>query len=121
LGKGEKVKKIAVILVAATLAACSSTTVINSEPSGATLYLNDEKVGATPYTHTDTKIVGSTTKVTLKKQGYQDLTTAFRRNEETNVGAIISGIFVLVPFLWVMEYKPSHFYEMLPLKDAANK
>lgn len=113
-------KKMSGVLAAAVLAGCASTTIINSEPSGASLYLNGEKVGVTPYTHTDTKIVGSTTTVTLKKEGYQDLVTAFSRNEEASVGAIIGGIFVLVPFLWVMEYKPSHFYEMVPLKSAAN-
>jgi len=114
-------KKVAVVLATAGLAACASTTVINSEPSGAMLYLNGEKVGVTPYTHTDSKIVGSTNTVTLKKDGYQDLTTAFSRNEEVSVGAVIGGVLVLVPFLWVMEYKPTHTYEMVPMKSATNQ
>lgn len=114
-------KKVAVVLAAAGLAACASTTVINSDPSGATLYLNGEKVGVTPYTHTDSKIVGSTNTVMLKKEGYQDLATAFSRNEEVSVGAVIGGVLVLVPFLWVMEYKPTHTYEMVPMRSAANQ
>lgn len=113
-------KVVCFVAAAAIISGCSSTTVISSSPAGASLYLNGEKVGVTPYTHTDTKIVGATTTVTLKKEGYEDLTTAFSKNEETNVGAIIGGIFVLVPFLWVMEYKPSHAYEMVPLKGAVN-
>lgn len=94
---------------------------INSEPSGAALYLNGEKVGVTPYTHTDTKIVGSTNTVTLKKDGYQNFTTTFTRNEEVSVGAVIGGVLVLVPFLWVMEYKPTHTYEMVPTRSTANQ
>ena len=96
------------------LSSCASTTMIQSNPSGAKLYLNGESVGETPYTHTDTKIVGSTTTVSLKKEGYETLNTSFSRDEEVDVGAIIGGIFVLVPFLWTMKYKPTHTYELLP-------
>jgi hypothetical protein len=115
------VKRLLCITLAICVSACASTTIINSEPNGATVYLNGEKVGITPYTHTDTKIVGSTNTVLLKKDGYQDFSTAFTRNEDVNVGAIIGGIFVLIPFLWIMDYKPSHSYEMAPLKSAANQ
>lgn len=112
-------KNLFCITLAISVSACASTTVVNSEPSGATVYLNGEKVGTTPYTHTDTKIVGSTNTVLLKKEGYQDFSAVFSRNEDVNVGAIIGGLFVLVPFLWTMDYKPSHSYEMVPLRNAA--
>lgn len=82
---------------AVLLTSCASTTTIQSNPAGAKVYLNGEPVGVTPYTHADTKIVGSTTHVRLKKEGYETLNTAFSRNEEADVGAIIGGVFVLVP------------------------
>lgn len=88
------------------LASCSSTTMINSSPSGAKVYLNGEAVGTTPYKHSDTKIVGSYTAVKLEKEGYKPFYAGFSRSEEADVGAIIGGIFVLVPFLWTMKYKP---------------
>ncbi|HLT94539.1 MAG TPA: PEGA domain-containing protein [Membranihabitans sp.] len=94
---------------------CASTTIIQSTPNGARLYLNGEPVGNTPYTHKDTKIVGSTNSIRLEKEGYETLNTSFARNEEADVGAIIGGIFFLVPFLWTMKYKPVHHYEMVPL------
>lgn len=100
------------------LTSCSSTTVIQSSPSPARLYLNGEPVGETPYTHTDTRIVGSTTTVRLEKEGYETLHTFFSRDEEADVGAIVGGIFLLFPFLWLMKYKPSHFYELTPLREA---
>lgn len=98
------------------LSGCAGTTLITSDPPGASLYLNGEKVGVTPYTHTDRKIIGSTNLVTLKKEGYVDLNTSFSRNEELDIGAVIGGVVFLVPFLWTMEYKPSHSYELSPLK-----
>lgn len=106
-------KTIARLLVGSILfSSCASSTVIQSYPSGAKVYLNNEPVGVTPYKHRDTKIVGSTTDVRLEKEGYQPLFTSFARNEDADVGAIIGGVFLLVPFLWTMKYKPSHSYEL---------
>ncbi len=93
---------------------CASTTLIQSTPSGAKVYLDGEAVGETPYSLTDTKIVGSTTEVRLEKQGYKTFNTSISRNEKADVGAIIGGLLVLVPFLWTMKYKPTHTYELSP-------
>jgi hypothetical protein len=109
---------IIVILVASTLA-CSSTTVINSVPDGAIVYLNGERVGPTPYTHSDKRIVGSSLRVVLKKDGYQEFSTVLRKNEDANVGAIVGGVFLAFPFLWVMGYKPTHTFELTPVAPAA--
>ncbi len=87
---------------------------IHSLPDGAKLYIDGEPVGNTPYMHTDTKIVGSTTTVKLEKEGYEPFYTSFSKDEEVNLGAIIGGLFVWVPFLWTMKYKPTHTYEMIP-------
>lgn len=100
------------------ITSCASTTVIKSEPSGAKLYLNGEPVGTTPYKHRDTKIVGSTTSVSLVMDDYETLDTSFSRDEEVDAGAIVGGIFLLVPFLWVMKYKPTHTYELIPTSDV---
>lgn len=99
---------------------CSSTTVISSNPSGAQVYLNGEKMGKTPYSHTDTKIIGSCTSLRLEKEGYETFNTVFCRNEEADVGAIIGGLFFLFPFLWTMGYKPGRNYELIPI-DAASE
>ena len=113
-------KRLICLIIALSVTACASTTAINSQPSGASVFLNGERVGTTPYTHSDTKIIGSTNTVVLKKEGYQDFSTAFSRNENANVGAIIGGVFVLVPFLWAMDYKPSYNYEMQLLKSSVS-
>ena len=103
---------ILIAVLAQSLFGCSSSTVISTEPSDADLYINGMKVGKTPYTYADTKIIGSTTSLKFKKEGYKDFEVALKRNEEVNVGTVIGGIFFLAPFLWVMEYLPSHHYEL---------
>lgn len=108
-------KAISLLLAGSVLlTSCASTTMIQSNPSGAKIYLNGEPVGATPYAHRDTKIIGSTTAVKLEKEGYEPLNTSFSRNEQVDAGAIVGGIFFLVPFLWTMKYKPTHTYELTP-------
>lgn len=105
------------LAVTILLSSCSSTTLIRSSPGEAKLFLNEEYVGQTPYTHRDTKIVGSTTLVRIEKEGYESFRTSFSRDENADVGAIIGGLFFLFPFLWTMKYKPERNYLLVPLKS----
>ncbi len=110
--------KVATALITFTLslalvfAGCSSSTVIRSNVPGARVFLDGEYVGNTPYTMSDTKIVGSTTRVRIEAPGYAPTVASISRSEEFSVGACIGGVFLLVPFLWIMDYKPEHFYQM---------
>jgi hypothetical protein len=102
-------KTIALFLsVIILLSSCASTTLIQSIPSNAKLYLNGEPVGETPYTHTDTKIVGTTTIVRIEKEAYETFNGSFSRSEEADVGAIIGGILFLFPFLWTIKPYPTY-------------
>jgi hypothetical protein len=96
---------------------CSSTTLIQSNPSKAKLYLDGAYVGVTPYSHRDTKIVGSSMVVKLEKEGYKPLVVTITRDEEVDVGAVIGGIFFAVPFFWTMKYQPVHNYELKPVEE----
>ena len=97
------------------LASCSSTTMIQSNPTRAKVFLDGAFVGETPYQHRDSKIVGSSMVVKIEKEGFNPLVTTITKDEEVNIGAIIGGLFVLVPFLWTMQYKPAHNYNLIPL------
>ena len=57
-------KKILILLILLNLVACSSTTMIRSTDQDAKIYVDGEFKGKGSVTHTDTKIVGSTTNVT---------------------------------------------------------
>ena len=100
--------------IAFLLAHCASTTVIDSKPSGAMLYLDGAYVGNTPYVHEDTKIVGTKTRIEIKKAGYRNLQVKLYRSEQADYGAIAGGIVTLVPFLWTMGYDPKHLYILEP-------
>ena len=113
-------KTASIILAFSVLfASCSSTTLIQTNPSGAKVYMNEEYKGVTPLSYSDTKIVGSTTHVRLELEGYESLNTVLSRNEAADVGAIIGGVFFLFPFLWTMKYNPVHTYELRPLSTAS--
>lgn len=108
-------RKTALVLATAVLfTSCASTTLIKSNPEGAKVYIENAYVGQTPYSYSDTKIVGSTTSIRLEKEGYDPLYATFSRNEKADVGAIIGGVFTLVPFLWTMKYKDERVYELQP-------
>ncbi|MDA3818529.1 MAG: PEGA domain-containing protein [Prolixibacteraceae bacterium] len=107
------------LLIAVT--SCSSTTYIESTPTGADLYLDGESVGQTPYAMTDTKPMFSCTTLRMEKEGYQTLYNSICRDEEADVGAIIGGFFFWVPFIWSMKYKPHHHYKLRQLDDAKPK
>jgi len=116
--KAYTLQLVSVILAASILfAGCASSTLIQSSPPGAKVYIDGEPAGVTPCWYTDTKITGSITDVDLVKEGYEPFYTSFTRTEQVNVGAIIGGFFFMVPFLWTMEYKPTHNYELVPLRQ----
>jgi hypothetical protein len=106
------------LVLGAFVHACASVTVIHSDPEGAKLYVDGEARGNTPYTYSDTKIVGSTTHLRLVKDGYQELAVQLQRNEEFEVGPCIGGVLILFPFLWIMGYRAEHRYELTPLRVA---
>ncbi|MDD3079445.1 MAG: PEGA domain-containing protein [Paludibacter sp.] len=121
MSKSFFLKSSAVLMsVILLFASCASSTMINSIPSGAKVYINGEPVGTTPYLYTDTKIVGSIVNVDLKKDGYEPFYTTFSRTEQVDVGAIVGGVFLLFPFLWTMQYKSTHTYELIPLSTSQN-
>jgi hypothetical protein len=112
--------RLAALTIALAFATgCVSTTLIRSEPSGAKLYLDGEPVGKTPYSMSDTKIVGSSTRVKLVLDGYEPFDANIQRNEVFDAGACLGGVLVLFPFLWIQGYKPEHHYELSPLRRPA--
>lgn len=98
------------------ITSCSSTTLIQSDPTGAKLYVDGEYVGRTPYPHADTKITGSPTQIRIEKEGYEDFHAVIIRSEEFDPVAIVTGIFFWVPLLWIMKYKPMRTYELKPVE-----
>lgn len=94
---------------------CTSTTLIQTTPGDAKVYINSEYRGKTPYNYSDSKIVGSSFMLRLEKDGYRPLITTITKDEEIDPGAIVGGLFFGIPFLWTMRYQPLHTYELVKL------
>jgi hypothetical protein len=112
-----KINKILLYLLVFPIifSSCASSTVIDSIPSKANLYINGKLVGQTPYKHRDTKIVGSSNTVMIEKKGYRTYQTSFAKNEKIAVGPLIGGMFLLFPYLWIMKYEDGRVYQMRPV------
>ncbi len=104
-------KIILICLTTLFIGACSSATIITSSDPEARIYVNDEYIGVGKATYTDKKVAFSNNSITIKKPGCEPNHHSFRRNEKADGGAIIGGILVVIPFLWVTEYKKEHNYE----------
>ena len=112
--------RFAILAVASILflSGCASMTLIQTVPPGAKIYVNDELSGETPYTHSDTKIIGSTTSLRFEKSGYKPFSTVIVRTEEIDPAPVVCGfIFTPVWWLWAMKYKPFHTYELVPVEQ----
>ena len=104
-------KKILSSFLLLILCACSSSTLIKSSDPDTRIYVNDEYIGTGEATYTDRKVAFSNNSVTFKKPGCEPVSYGFKRNEKPDGGAIVGGILVTIPFLWVTEYKKEHNYE----------
>lgn len=90
---------------------CSSKTMIKASDPQAKIYVNGMYKGTGTAYHEDTKIVGATNFVKIEKEGCMPQNYNFSRDEKFSVGACIGGVFVLVPFLWIMGYDAEHGYD----------
>lgn len=103
-------KVMAACLVSA-LVSCSSTTVLRSTDSTVKIYADGIYKGTGETSYTDTKIVGSTTQVSLRKEGCRTVSNTISRDGGVHVGALIGGLFFLVPFLWITKYNPAYEFD----------
>ena len=102
------------VILAASLMSCSSTTLLTSTPPGAEIYIDDNFKGTTPYKHTDISISGSQKIVEIYKEGYDDFRTILTKKGRAHGGAIVGGIFLIIPFIWVVQYNLEYKYELTP-------
>lgn len=93
---------------------CSSTTLLISTPPDAKVYIDGKYKGYTPYRHSDASISGSQKIVEIKKEGYDDFQTILTKKGRAHAGAIVGGIFLLIPFIWVVQYDLQYKYELTP-------
>ena len=104
-------KKVLALAACLLVVGCVSSTLINSVPPGAKVYLDGQYMGVAPVTQKDAAVLGSSKTVVLKLDGYHDRTGTIRK-EELQVGPLIAGIFLTIPLLWVMGYPAQYIFEL---------
>ena len=98
------------LVIAILISSCASTTLLQTEPSFASIYIDGYQIGTTPFPYSDKKVTGSKTWITFKKEGYKDLEILLKRNEKFAWGAFIGGFYLIAPWFWTMKYYPGHHY-----------
>ncbi|MBN1297854.1 PEGA domain-containing protein [bacterium] len=104
---------IAVSLVFLILSGCASTTLINTEPSNAEIWIDGINMGYTPYSHTDTDLSFSTKTVQLKKGGFQDATHVIKRDQMNVQNTVLSFLCFWPGLLWSWEYPASYTFSLV--------
>lgn len=99
------------LIIAILVSGCASSTLLQTTPTNASVHVKGQIIGTTPYTYSDRKMAGSSTLITLKKEGYEDYYTTLRRVERFNPVALLGIVFVW-PLLWVIGYDQVHSYEL---------
>jgi hypothetical protein len=103
----------ALLTIIALIVGCSSSTVIRSRPLGATVYIDNIRIGKTPVEYSDTAIAGTVKNIRLTKDGYMPLETVLRK-DEFQVGPCIGGVLILFPFVWILGYHNYYEFELEP-------
>lgn len=110
---------VSVVALLTFASGCASTTVLKSNPSGATVKSAAGQVlGTTPYKHEDTNHMMEEQKFTLEMEGYAPKPVTLKRdqwNMGRTVGFGLGGI-LLFPLwagiLWSQDYQPEYVIEL---------
>ena len=105
-------KKFFLLLVVCFTFGCSSTTLIKTDPPGAMLYVDNVRLGITPYSYEDPSTFFTTARpIVLKKEGYKNFDTTIRKTD-ISVGRAIGGCFCGFPWFWVTIYPKEYSFEL---------
>jgi hypothetical protein len=108
-------RALVLAFIAAALATgCTSSTIINSRPSGANVVVDGQNLGQTPAQWSETVWAGTKNNVRLSMPGYND-TTATIAADQWSVGRVIASVLCFLPgLLWSTDYRPSYEFALQP-------
>lgn len=105
--------KVTALFLASLLlfTSCASSTTIGVIPRSveAEIYADGKYIGDAPAVLRDSKISGAGTMITIEAEGYEHYKAYIEKSDHINMGALVGGIFLVVPYIWIMGYEP--YYE----------
>jgi hypothetical protein len=104
-------KTLTTILIAIFLTGCAIPTVIKSIPEGATVYIDNTKMGKTPLTYSDTEILLSQKNIRLEMDGYKPFNSIIKK-DKLKVGPLVGACFAGIPGLWALGYAEEYSFEL---------
>ena len=113
-------KGLLVLACVSTLTACAGETHIKVSDTDARIYVNGEYVGTGHAYYSDHKPAFTKQEITLRKDGCDEQSYTMRRNERPDLGAIVSAYYLVLPILWMTQYKDQHAYEFDCVQASAN-
>ena len=99
-----------IVLFSFLLASCATMVRIETNVPGATVKINNQKVGKTPLQKSLSDFAFQEYDVTIEKEGYEILNTQLAK--EAKVGPIVGGIFFIFPFLWCYGPSPYQYFDL---------
>ncbi|MFE8596676.1 peptidase associated/transthyretin-like domain-containing protein [Archangium violaceum] len=112
-------RKMSALLLIVLTTGCASTTMIRSDPSGATVRTRSgEVLGRTPYEHSDSAMVNHAESFVVDLEGYEPEYVTIKRDQWNGLrtaGGVIGGLFVFPVFatlLWAADYKEAYTVEL---------
>ncbi len=106
------------MVLSTILTSCMSSTVITANAPNATVYIDGVHSGKTPVTMKNKKVITTCTDIRIEKEGYETMLTQICRDEAPDIGPIVAGFCITIPWLWGYKYYPSHYYALEKKDDA---
>ena len=109
-------KKLLLGALVIVLFGCSTLVRVESEPSGADVYINEQYIGETPAEKRLSDFVGNDYHIRLELEGHQEIRAKLEK--EVKADTLIIGLFLLwVPLLWVYGPEEYHYYKLATESD----
>ncbi len=103
------------ILLALALASCASAARFHTDPEGALLYVNGQRIGTTPVAYANDPGLAQRYHVQIVKPGYEPLDFYLDNSLSWIWG--YCGLMGLVPYLWGWSLSGDHVFHLIPLHD----
>ena len=97
---------VTIILSLVFLTNCASTTIIRTQTEGTEIFVDDNYLGEKSAVYTDRKIAFRSSDLRIEKKGCKTQTYTLTKSDQIDYLALVGGILMIVPTLWIMKYDP---------------